>query len=185
MLCFHKQCTVLALKMNMCIEVVSTGEPGVCRHCGQVMKGNVIGILGQAQHMPCGRNETKGELFLWIHPHLRQLSRAIYRQWKIIRCISCQRRHFREMSCISSWNTQFSFSAQEGSQGWLVQMDVSDQMELNCWFLHHTCLFTKMASIPFANEKKEKRGEGILPMLPGHGRNEFSALFPVHSARAQ
>lgn len=70
--------------MSVCIEVVSTGEPRVCRHCGQVMKGNVIEILDQAQNMPCGRNETKGELFLCIHPHLRQLSRAIYRQWKII-----------------------------------------------------------------------------------------------------
>lgn len=181
-MCFHKQCTVLALKMNVCIEVVSTGEPRECRHCGQVMKGNVIKILGQAQHMPCGRNETKGELFLCIH--LRQLSRAIYRQWKIISASHAKTGILGRWAASHLEASGFFFLNRKGAKGsngcfWSNGAELLVSTSYLCRTLH------KNSQHSFCKWEKGKERWRYLPMLPGHSRNEFSALFPVHSARAQ
>lgn len=123
---------------------------------------------------PCGMNKAERDFFLCIHPHVRQLSRAIYRLWKIRRYISCQCRCFRDMSCISSWSTQFPSSEREGTHGQIVQMDVSDQMELNCWFLHHfVMILHKNSQYPFCKCGIGRRGEGICPCSQGKAETKL------------
>lgn len=175
--------------MKVCTEVVSTGEPRVCRHCGQVMKGNVTEILGQAQHMTCGRKEgDKGGAFSVpsspSEAAVQSHSQTVGNNNKV---------HLRptqaflgdELHLILKHAVSFLWTGRE------PRMTSSDgcfrsngaELLVSTSYLYRT--LHKNGQYSFCKWEKGEERWRYLPMLPGQGRNEFSALFPVHSARAQ
>lgn len=162
----------------------------MCKHLGQVMqvmKGHVIEIHVQTQHTPYGMNEAKRDFFLCIHSRLGQIFRVIYRQWKIIRCISQQDRHFKEMSCISlKYPVSFFWTGKEPRVTSSKGCFRSNGAELFIFTLCFAMTLHKNGQYPFCKWEIGRRERWrYLSMLPRQDRNKFSALFPIHSARVQ